>query len=86
MSHYKSNTAFLNFHSVMSLTVFCDFKSRLVHIHVFMCPLKESKVLSLAWDSLVGRSPEEVKQQKQQKLKGEIKEVIFPISAWAWPD
>ncbi|CAM4723384.1 unnamed protein product [Leuciscus chuanchicus] len=35
----------------------------------------ESKVLSLAWDSLVGRSPEEVKQQKQQKLKGEIKEM-----------
>ncbi|XP_059391077.1 sorting nexin-7-like isoform X1 [Carassius carassius] len=35
----------------------------------------DSKVLSLAWDSLVGRSPEEVKQQKQQKLKGEIKEM-----------
>ncbi|XP_052452189.1 sorting nexin-7 isoform X1 [Carassius gibelio] len=35
----------------------------------------ESKVLSLAWDSLVGRSPEEVKQQKQQKLKGEINEM-----------
>ncbi|RXN27925.1 sorting nexin-7 isoform X1 [Labeo rohita] len=35
----------------------------------------ESKVLSLAWDSLVGRSPEEVKQQKRQKLKGEIKEM-----------
>ncbi len=51
-----------------------------------MCPLKESKVLSLAWDSLVGRSPEEVKQQKQQKLKGEMKEVTFPLSAWAWPD
>lgn len=52
---------------------------------LLVCPLKESKVLSLAWDSLVGRSPEEVKQQKQQKLKAEIKEVIFPISAWAWP-
>ncbi|KTF75227.1 hypothetical protein cypCar_00038226 [Cyprinus carpio] len=37
--------------------------------------LHDSKVLSLAWDSLVGRSPEEVKQQKQQKLKGEIKEM-----------
>lgn len=52
-------------------------------VFVFMCPLlmcllKDSKVLSLAWDSLVGRSPEEVKQQKQQKLKGEIKEVINP--------
>ncbi|XP_016373604.1 sorting nexin-7-like [Sinocyclocheilus rhinocerous] len=35
----------------------------------------DSKVLSLAWDSLVGRSPEEVKQQKQQKFKGEIKEM-----------
>ncbi|XP_051537830.1 sorting nexin-7 isoform X1 [Myxocyprinus asiaticus] len=35
----------------------------------------ESKVLSLAWDSLVGRSPEEVKQQKRQKLEGEIKEM-----------
>ncbi|XP_051969522.1 sorting nexin-7 isoform X1 [Xyrauchen texanus] len=35
----------------------------------------ESKVLSLAWDSLVGRSPEEVKQQKRQKLAGEIKEM-----------
>ncbi|XP_027005341.1 sorting nexin-7 isoform X1 [Tachysurus fulvidraco] len=35
----------------------------------------DSKVLSLAWDSLVGKDPEEVKQQKQQKLKGEIKEI-----------
>lgn len=35
----------------------------------------DSKVLSLAWDSLVGRSPEEVKQQRQQKLKAEIKEM-----------
>lgn len=47
-----------------------------------MCPpvlvvsMKDSKVLSLAWDSLVGKDPEEVKQQKQQKLKGEIKEVL----------
>ncbi|XP_066539384.1 sorting nexin-7 isoform X2 [Hoplias malabaricus] len=35
----------------------------------------ESKVLSLAWDSLVGKDPEEVRQQKEQKLKGEIKEM-----------
>ncbi|XP_051543235.1 sorting nexin-7-like isoform X2 [Myxocyprinus asiaticus] len=35
----------------------------------------ESKVLSLAWDSFVGRSSDEVKQQKQQKLEGEIKEM-----------
>ncbi|XP_053088744.1 sorting nexin-7 isoform X2 [Pangasianodon hypophthalmus] len=35
----------------------------------------ESKVLRLAWDSLVGKDPEEVRQQKQQKLKGEIKEM-----------
>ncbi|TSK34840.1 Sorting nexin-7 [Bagarius yarrelli] len=35
----------------------------------------DSKVLSLAWDSLVGKNPEEVKQLKEQKLKGEIKEI-----------
>ncbi|XP_057178406.1 sorting nexin-7 [Triplophysa rosa] len=35
----------------------------------------DSKVLSLAWDNLVGRSPEEVKQQKQQKLEVEITEI-----------
>ncbi|KAM9488870.1 sorting nexin-7 isoform 1-T1 [Clarias gariepinus] len=35
----------------------------------------ESKVLGLAWDSLVGKDPEEVRQQKQQKLKGEIEEM-----------
>ncbi|XP_026872060.2 sorting nexin-7 isoform X1 [Electrophorus electricus] len=35
----------------------------------------ESKVLSLAWDSLVGKDPDEVRQQRQQKLKGEMKEI-----------
>ncbi|KAL7887351.1 hypothetical protein AOLI_G00050720 [Acnodon oligacanthus] len=35
----------------------------------------ESKVLSLAWDSLVGKDPDEIRQQKQQKHKGEIKEL-----------
>uniref|UniRef100_W5JXT1 Sorting nexin 7 n=1 Tax=Astyanax mexicanus TaxID=7994 RepID=W5JXT1_ASTMX len=35
----------------------------------------DPKVLSLAWESLVGKDPEEAKQQKHQKLKGEIKEM-----------
>lgn len=42
---------------------------------VLVVSTKESKVLSLAWDSLVGKDPEEVRQQKQLKQKGEIKEV-----------